>query len=243
MVRVRMAIAMFAVVTLGACAQQTFVTEKPFEYNEPIVLLVRPDVTLAELSAGGVATPKADWTAAARGNIRESLKDVLETDGARIVLADNYNDDSDLPPNEVQLGKLHAAIGSSILHYQITEVNRLPTKATFDWSLGPSVSFYRDRYKADFALFVHIQDSYSSSERVAAQIMAAVLFGVALPGGIQQGFASLVDLRSGEIVWFNQLLRDHGDLRQLEPARETINILLRQFPGRPVQQAAQTYPS
>jgi hypothetical protein len=36
-------------------------------------------------------------------------------------------------------------------------------------------------------------------------------------GGVQSGFASLVDLRTGDIVWFNQLGRATGDLRSRSP--------------------------
>ena len=227
-------VAVLLVLLTSACVQNTLKTEKPFTFEEPRILLVRPDVTLAELSAGGVPTVKADWTEMARTHIRDALLETLQNDGATVLLTDSYNDDSPLSPEEVQLEKLHSAVGKSIRAFQVNQATRLPTKEVFDWSLGPGVKWYRDQYDADFVLLVHIEDSYSSGGRRAAQVMAAVLFGVALPGGIQQGFASLVDLRDGEVVWFNQLFRDTGDLRELEPARETIDALLLGFPGRPM---------
>jgi hypothetical protein len=48
---------------------------------------------------------------------------------------------------------------------------------------------------------------------------------------MQTGYASLVDLRSGQVMWFNRLLRGNGDLRELEPAMETLNALLTDFPA------------
>ena len=49
-------------------------------------------------------------------------------------------------------------------------------------------------------------------------------------GGFQIGFASLVDLKTGEIVWFNRLIRGAGDLREAEKAEGTMKLLLKDFP-------------
>jgi hypothetical protein len=56
------------------------------------------------------------------------------------------------------------------------------------------------------------------------------LFGVAMPGGQQLGFASLVDLETGNVVWFNRVLRNTGDLRNADAARETAQTLLAGLP-------------
>ena len=74
-------------------------------------------------------------------------------------------------------------------------------------------------------------DSYTSGERVAAMIVAAA-FGVGLRGGQQVGYASLVDLNTGNVVWFNLLRRVSGDLREPERAKESLDALLRDFPDR-----------
>jgi len=52
-----------------------------------------------------------------------------------------------------------------------------------------------------------------------------------MQGGTQRGFASLVDLRTGDVVWYNRLLRAKGDMRNAKGARETADALLRGFPG------------
>ena len=46
-----------------------------------------------------------------------------------------------------------------------------------------------------------------------------------MPGGQQVGFASLVDLNSGQVVWFNRLARETGDLRTADEAAETDKAL------------------
>jgi hypothetical protein len=61
--------------------------------------------------------------------------------------------------------------------------------------------------------------------------VAVLTLGRAVPGGgAQVGYASLVDLNTGQVVWFNRLQRGSGDLREADKAGETLNALLQQFP-------------
>jgi hypothetical protein len=57
-------------------------------------------------------------------------------------------------------------------------------------------------------------------------VASALLFGVVPQGGMQLGFASLVDLQTGQIVWFNRLVSPAGDLRTPEAAEKAIQELL-----------------
>jgi hypothetical protein len=106
----------------------------------------------------------------------------------------------------------------------------LPTKAErFDWTLGTDVRQLKDEFAADYALFVYMRDSYASSGRVAVIVIGALL-GATVSGGVQVGFSSLVDLRTGEVVWFNRLVSGTGDLRTPVPARRAVEILLADLP-------------
>ncbi|MBI2293220.1 MAG: hypothetical protein HYU73_23420 [Betaproteobacteria bacterium] len=87
----------------------------------------------------------------------------------------------------------------------------------------------KEKTGADYALFSWIRDSYASGERVATMVVLA-LFGIGVPGGSQVGYASLVDLNTGRILWFNRLLRASGDLREADKAVETLDTLLNNFP-------------
>ena len=78
--------------------------------------------------------------------------------------------------------------------------------------------------------FTWIRDSYASDERKAA-IVALALLGAVNVGGEQFGYASLVDLSTGRVVWFNDLNRLWGDLREAPAAAETVDVLLEGFPG------------
>jgi hypothetical protein len=77
-----------------------------------------------------------------------------------------------------------------------------------------------------------MRDTYASTERIAAAVVLVALVGLVLPpGGWQNGYASLVDLTTGRIVWFNFLTRGSGDLREPAKAAETLDALLVRFPA------------
>ena len=88
-----------------------------------------------------------------------------------------------------------------------------------------------DKFDAQYALFLWVRDSYASAERRAAMVAMAFL-GVSMSGGVQIGYASLVDVRSGKVVWFNRLARGRGDLRDAPAAQATVKELLSGFPSR-----------
>jgi hypothetical protein len=166
----------------------------------------------------------------ARKNIAKALAETLRRRQDTLLRYQPPKDDWEKQHLHAQLVKLHEAVGESILIHKYTPAYQLPTKTgKLDWSLGKNTSSLHEEYGADYALFIYIRDSYASSGRAAAIVVAALL-GVGLPGGLQVGFASLVDLRSGQVVWFNRLLRGTGDLRTLSPAMEAIGVLLEGVP-------------
>ena len=61
-------------------------------------------------------------------------------------------------------------------------------------------------------------------------MLAFALLGVGLAGGMQVGYASPVDLNSGKVLWFNQIQRGTGDLRERTAAEESVAALLSNFP-------------
>jgi hypothetical protein len=124
---------------------------------------------------------------------------------------------------------LHGAVARSISIHHFGALG-LPTKdGQLDWSLGESVRAIKQRTGADYAIFSWVRDSYASGERKAAMIALALL-GVGVGGGMQVGYASLVDLNSGRVLWFNQLVRASGDLREADVAKESLDALLAEFP-------------
>lgn len=189
------------------------------------LVLVPMDIELFSLSAGGVAEPRADWTEAAQKNFKVSLQ------GRRALLGSQVSELADKEMDDLaQINALHGAVAEAVFLHHMGAL-KLPTKNdVLDWTMGDAVEPLRAKSGADYALFFWVRDSYASAERKAAMVALALL-GVGITGGIQIGYASLVDLRTGRVVWFNNLVRVSGDLREAKAAEETVDALLRGFPA------------
>jgi hypothetical protein len=194
--------------------------------KNPTIVVMPLDVELAELSAGGLPEPKSEWTDAALKHMRAALENQAKQ--YKVTMVDYASQRGTLEDQSTSLDlvKLHRAVGGSVLMHQYLPGQELPSKAgKFDWSLGPEVAAIARSHSGDYALFIFVRDSYASAGRVGVIVVAALL-GVGVPGGAQVGFASLVDLNTGDIVWFNRLARPHGDLRTPEAAEETVQALV-----------------
>ena len=200
-----------------------------FEFlpKEGVIVIMPTDIELFEISAGGVLEPKADWSAAAGRHFRAALEAKRQQLNMKSVFLGEKDADE-----TAEINALHAAVARAIaLHHFGLDSFHLPTKAgKLDWSMGESVRLIKDKTGADYAFFSWIRDSYASGGRAATMILLALL-GVGVPGGQQVGYASLVDLNTGRIVWFNRLARVSGDLREAEKAQETLDALLEGFPS------------
>ena len=193
-------------------------------------LLMPVDVELFSMSAGGVSEPKADWTADAQKHMDRALKDRLTATGLDFVTIDERAADE----FSEQVG-LHAAVAGSIaLHFGLGGAWALPSKqGKLDWSFDDAMRPLQKKLGARYGLFVWVRDSYASAERKAAMVAMAILSlgRVALLGGSQVGYASLVDLETGQVLWFNRLARASGDLREEKAAAESMDVLLAGFPA------------
>lgn len=195
------------------------------------VVVIEPDIELSEVLAGGVAEPRKEWTETARRLYPAAVKERLATAGTPQL--PDYLIPVDLPP-ESRLGqvlRLNEAVSMSILTYTLPG-NQLATKKgkALDWSLGPGVEELRKATGADYALFTMVRDSYTSGGRKALRVAALLLLGGDIGGGTQVGVTTLVDLRTGQVVWFNFLARQTGDLRDQRGATATARHLLEGLP-------------
>lgn len=227
----------FAILFVQGCAPsstKSFVNRPDLVLKKETkqILLMPIDIQLSTLTAGGVLQPEAEWTANATRYVEDCLERKMGSmnvhllcpgEIARIEMSEKEQQ------KNIQLQKLHETVGNTILVHKYVPMLRLPSKETFDWSLGPETQFLKEKFGADYALFVYIRDSYASGGRKAFFIVAAAL-GVGIPMGQQVGFASLVDLETGDVVWFNRLGREAGDLRTPGAATESVELLLCDFP-------------
>ena len=204
-----------------AVAQTSTLTALTWSSPEHRVLLIEPEVKLGEITAGGIVEPRADWSDRAAHALQQSLSAALGQHGIKTAALETLSD-----PHDVQLAKLHAIVGTEILIYQLG-FSRLPTKKSpLDWTLGPGVNEMRLKHGADYGMFVYVRDTYSSNTR-----KAMMLLGMAT-GGTQGAFVSLVDLRTGNIVWFNRVVSGFGagDLRDGSGAPAFATELLKGSP-------------
>ena len=200
--------------------------------KEAKVVVAPLDVELFELSAGGVLVPKADWTSAANKHMGEALK----RKAGALGLASDFLSEA-LADEHAELLHLYGAVARAISMHHIGPL-KLPTKEDkLDWTFGDSLRPLQQASGARYGLFTWVRDSYASAERKVMMVGLALL-GVGVGGGAQVGYASLVDLESGQVLWFNQLISVTGDLRDEKSAVASVDGLLSGFPGTGLAQAA-----
>lgn len=202
------------------------------------IVLMRPSITVGAQSTGGMFEPNADWTAQARDNLARAIGAMQGQLGNSVVdIVEPVGPDA---ANLAEYQQLFSTVADSVIVYQFFPGNRLPTKKredSFEWTMGPGVAGLPGIAGADYALFIYTEDQFGSTGRKAVQLLAA-LGGVSVPTGVHKGFAGLVDLKTGDLVWLNADLQMGGDVRTPEGAQKRVMQLFEGFPGRPVAVAA-----
>ncbi|MBB3693059.1 hypothetical protein [Sphingomonas sp. BK580] len=197
------------------------------------ILLLRPRIIVGAQSTAGLFQANADWTAQAREQIEAALAAAQRTLGNEVVRApEAIGADTRLIAD---YQALFAVVARSVIDDQFFKRNRLPTKrraGQFDWTLGPDVARIARGQGCGYALFVDTEDAYGSTGRKIFQVLAAVTVGVGVRSGEHTGYAGLVDLRTGDLVWLNADRQMGGDVRTPEGAAKRVAELLDGFPGR-----------
>lgn len=219
-----------------------------YPQGQPIKIVVfRPDVRVGSLRVGGLDEPNADWTAAARTNIQAAMEGSAQMREANLTFLGEFEGEQADVVNENR-GLFEAVAGAMFQH--VTLGDRLPTKLVsstdpnakkqyrIDWSLGAQTDRLREVTGGDYALFFFTHDSYGDAGRKVAQLLMAGLFGAYVPAGVHIGYAAMIDLRTGDVVWFNTDLAMGGDPRDGEGAAKRVTQLLAGFPKPPAQPTA-----
>lgn len=244
-----------AALSLGGCVQTRQVADVQFQppQGNYSLIVMRPDVQVGSVTAGGLVEPRAEWTEQARANLLRALTQQQATRGGRTMIAETRGSIPGMSPEAVaDLERLHSAVGNSIALHKYLPGNELPTKRRgIDWTLGEQAVRLGRATGMDYALFLYAQDNFASSGRVALQVLgiAGCFIGFCAPqgGGGQTAYASLVDLKSGDVVWFNVLQTGSqlpgigfGDIRTPEGSAQMVDRLLgRMKAGRNVRSRGQ----
>lgn len=221
-----------------ATAQERTAVKKGFDLasgSGKTVLVMRPTVRVGAQSTGGMFEPNGDWTERSKKNIEIALTKIQGKLGNKIVVApEAFGDGARLTE---EYAALFAAVSQSVINYQFFVGNRLPTKKRdnkaniFDWSLGSGVANLPGAKDADYALFIYNKDAYGSTGRKLLQAVALLGPGIAVKSGEHAGYAGLVDLRTGDVLWLNADGAMGGDVRTAEGADKRVGQLLEGFPG------------
>jgi hypothetical protein len=244
-----LATALAASVVLGGCVQTRQYADVQFTppSGNYKLLILRPDVTVGSLTTGGMVEPRADWTDQARSSIVEALKSQQAARGGNITIIEHRRGLPGVSEQELaDVERLNFAVDQSIvLHKYLGDY--LPTKRSkgLDWTLGADAVKLGQKTGYDYALFLHAEDQVASGGRVALGLLgfAGCFVGFCAPnigGASQLDYASLVDLKTGEVVWFNVVSASSavpgikfGDLRTPAGAAQMIERLMgRMKPGK-----------
>jgi hypothetical protein len=249
-----LAAALSASLMTSACVQSRQIADLQFTppQGDFKLLVMRPDVVVNSVTTGGLPEPRADWTEQARANIVTAMRaQQAERGGNMQVLARRDQLAGVSADTVADLERLHAVVGNSIALHKYLGAG-LPTKRNkgLDWTLGEEAISLGQKTGYQYALFLHAEDNIVSGGRVALQVLgiAGCFVGFCAPnigGGGQFAYASLVDLRTGEVVWFNVLQTGSqiagikmGDMRTPDGAAQLVERLLgRMKPGKAIRDA------
>jgi hypothetical protein len=250
------ALALAAVVSLSACVQTKQYADVQFTppQGNYKLLVLRPDVTVGQLTTGGLVEPRADWIEQARTSIVNALRAQQATRGGQTLVIEHRNEIPGVSADELaEIERLNFAVDQSIVEHKYLG-DYLPTKRGkgLDWTLGQDAVRLGQKTGYDYALFLHAEDQVASTGRVVLGVLGAAgcFIGFCAPnigGATQLDYASLVDLKTGEVVWFNVVLASSqvpgikfGELRTPAGAAQMVDRLLgRMKPGQAVRREQQ----
>jgi hypothetical protein len=247
-----LALALILSLSLGACVETRQYADVQFTLPEGDykLLVLRPDVTVGSLTTGGMVEPRADWTDQARSSIVAALRAQQAGRGGHVLVVEHRNEVPGVTAQELaDMERLNAVVDESIvLHKYLGDY--LPTKRAkgLDWTVGEDAVSLGRKTGYDYALFMHAEDQVASTGRIALGVigLAGCIVGFCAPnigGATQLDYASLVDLKTGEVVWFNVVRAGSqvpgikfGDLRTPQGADQMVERLLgRMKPGLAVR--------
>jgi hypothetical protein len=207
------------------------------------MLLLPADIRVHEISAGGVVEKVDDWTISASNH---AMKSVREIAGSKSLF--EPKEVPALADPEKQVLDQHLAL------YELVAASADFSKSgpfapwrerakNFDYTLGPGLTELAERSDLDAALIVIGSDYISSSGRKATMalgILAAALTGVAVipVGGTAYVSVGVVDLKSGNLLWFATSRGQTDDMRQEQQVRAVLDKLFTGYPGASPAKAA-----
>jgi hypothetical protein len=130
-----------ASLSLGGCVSTRQVADVQFEppQGDYSLIVMRPDVQVGSVTAGGMIEPRAEWTEQARANLLKALTQQQASRGGRTIIAETRASIAGFAPEAVaDLERLHSAVGNSIAIHKYFLETSFPQSAAA--STGPWAS-------------------------------------------------------------------------------------------------------
>lgn len=207
-------------------------------FQAPKVVYMMPsDVKQFKITAGGVTEEMDEWEADTNHQLRLRIKNTLESSGSiNVTVVDKAPIDEQLVQFLNEQNGLYRAVAQSIIMHTYTPGSIFKHKLNcFDYSLGPRVGEINDFVSADSILFVGGKRTYWTGGRIlltaCAMLAGAAVGASVMPVPIPDWLAvTLVDAKTGDIIWFRYLGQPEsgiGDLREPQVIEKSVDILFK----------------
>lgn len=224
---------------LTGCSAMSYRTNKEFGDYFKVkkdVAILSPDMKIFRLTAGGVDQYQDGWSNASISFMREQLERELDTfDTIRFESLDDRSlSTADKDFLDEQKGIYYAVSHSVVTHtYEPATLFKHKVK-NFDYTMGDELNRFKDIKDVDAILFVNGRNYIWTAGRASLALISGAVgafTGVTLPvpAGKEWLTASLVEVRTGNILWFNYLPMP-GDMRKEKTVRRLTKKLFRDFP-------------
>jgi hypothetical protein len=199
------------------------------------IVVLPVEFTVYEKSVAGLeAVP--DWSESAKYALGDAAAKMLKLDNRfEIVAMPTFEDETDsLLREHVELFKIVADSVTSLLTYGGKAWHEKRTN--FDYTLGDGLAFVADAAQAEYALIVAGAQVKQTGGAVFMQLLAAA-GGYSAPGGGTFVVIGVVNLRSGNVAWFNwkQGVEIFGmtgsDVRDPVAAAELVGKMFAEYPS------------
>jgi hypothetical protein len=227
-------------IALAGCAtSRTSVHRDLAQADRPLprkVLLLPVEIRVHEISVGGVVEKVDDWSDQASANARKYIKslatsrNVFQVVEAPALRADDKAQlDQHVALYEVVAGSADLALMSPIAAWR-------ERAKDFDYSLGPGLKPLADHTGIDAAMILTGTDYISSAGRKAAMAMGVLLGalggGIFIPqGGVSFVSVGVVDMRTGNLLWFATDQSGTTDLRNEQDVQRMLEQMFLTYPG------------
>ena len=196
------------------------------------VLVVEPQISVYELSAGGVTEKVPDRSQAAVRLFSAAVSDALAARGDVVAVPMPRLSDAQQDAVDDLISTYEVVAGEAFSNTRPGLAGWEDRAARFDYTLGYGLPELKAATGADWALIVFGVDYQSTGGRKAMAVLGAI-GGVVVPTGYASVRTGLVDLATGDILWLHVEGTGTGNLSDESAMRSIVQATLASLPKRP----------